>query len=96
MVTNLIGSIFIVNFLMEFLDGGDYLRERAAKSLNNGIARDAEIVAGTSGDISDDDRPLSAWFEGAHSPPTADGRKLDGFIAIPFMLNFRFNVTSAC
>lgn len=55
-------------------DGGDNLGERAAKALNNGIARDADIVTGTSGNVSDDDRPLSAWFEGAHSPPTTDGR----------------------
>ncbi|XP_021768688.1 DUF724 domain-containing protein 6-like isoform X2 [Chenopodium quinoa] len=44
---------------------------KAIEVFNNGVPRESDnVVAGTSSNASDDDRPLSAWFEGAHSPTT--------------------------
>lgn len=52
-------------------DAVDNSRMRAIEVFHNGIARDVgRVLAGTSSNASDDDRPLSAWLEGAHSPTT--------------------------
>ncbi|XP_021770003.1 DUF724 domain-containing protein 6-like isoform X2 [Chenopodium quinoa] len=43
---------------------------KAIEVYNNVPRESDKAVAGTSSNASDDDRPLSAWFEGAHSPTT--------------------------
>ncbi|KAL2934980.1 DUF724 domain-containing protein 2 [Bienertia sinuspersici] len=58
----------------QVLDDVDNSKIRAIEVFNNGIAGDVDrVVAGTSSNASDDDRPLSTWFEGAH-PPTVDAK----------------------
>ncbi|KNA19619.1 hypothetical protein SOVF_060150 isoform B [Spinacia oleracea] len=55
-------------------DGVDNSRMRVIEVFNNGVARDVDrdrVIAGTSSNASDDDRPLSAWFEGIPPGGTA-------------------------
>ncbi|KMT10046.1 hypothetical protein BVRB_5g122580 isoform A [Beta vulgaris subsp. vulgaris] len=60
----------IKQFESQIEDAVDNSRIRAIDVFNDRVARDARM----SSNASDDDRPLSAWFEGAHSPPTTDAR----------------------
>ncbi|XP_057516221.1 uncharacterized protein LOC130797597 isoform X1 [Amaranthus tricolor] len=56
-------------------DDVDNSRIKTIEVFSNGVSRDVDsMVAGTSSNASDDERPLSAWFEGAQSLSTTDSR----------------------
>ena len=57
-------------------DDVDNSRIKTIEVFSNGVSRDVDsMVAGTSSNASDDERPLSAWFEGAQSLSTTDSSK---------------------
>ncbi|CAO2818701.1 unnamed protein product [Amaranthus hypochondriacus] len=56
-------------------DDVDNSRIKTIEVFSNGVSRDVDsTIAGTSSNASDDERPLSAWFEGAQSLSTTGSR----------------------